>query len=118
MSTREPVQPRILESIDEALDFYANQTIVVSNRLHVLLLAWRAGAIPIAVVLPGKNEKVRRLFRDVGLQGHVIELSELGEPSELDFLRHTRRRADLAELFEAQREILQRCIEDSLGRVS
>lgn len=109
---------RALATVDDALEFYSRQALVFSNRLHVLLLAWRAGAIPVATLLPGKNEKIRRLFHDLEMGSHIIELSEfdclVGGP---DFMQNMLARDRLNEIFVVQQKLLRHCIDTSVGHV-
>jgi polysaccharide pyruvyl transferase WcaK-like protein len=65
-----------MSSIEENLLEYANVDYVFSNRLHVLLLALRAGVTPIALVRRGSNAKIRGLFSDMGLASHCFDVDE------------------------------------------
>lgn len=65
----------LMEGIEENLRIYSDVEYVVSNRLHVLLLAYAAGAVPIAVVDAGSNEKIRALYRDLGIDCWCVEVS-------------------------------------------
>jgi polysaccharide pyruvyl transferase WcaK-like protein len=51
---------------------YMEAAFVVSNRLHVLLLAWQSGASPIALISEA-NIKIRGLFEDLSLEEFVFE---------------------------------------------
>lgn len=57
----------LVGGIEENLAFYSSAEFVVSNRLHVLLLAWRAGAQPVAVIKGGENKKIVGIYEDAGL---------------------------------------------------
>jgi polysaccharide pyruvyl transferase WcaK-like protein len=56
----------LLAGIEENLSYYSSAGLVVSNRLHVLLLAWRAGTPAIAVVKNGDNKKIVGIYEDTG----------------------------------------------------
>jgi polysaccharide pyruvyl transferase WcaK-like protein len=51
---------------------YMEAAFVVSNRLHVLLLAWQTGASPIALISEA-NIKIRGLFEDLSLEEFAFE---------------------------------------------
>jgi len=54
---------------------YAATRFVVSNRLHVILLAASKGAIPFCVPTTGKNRKITDLLESVGLGSLVLDHS-------------------------------------------
>lgn len=66
----------LMNSVEENVGFYANSDYVFSNRLHVLLLALRAGATPVALIKNGGNRKIRGLFSDLGLEDFCIDMDE------------------------------------------
>lgn len=55
------------EGVGAAIDDYADAAYVFSNRLHVLLLAWRGGVVPMPFLKTGDNRKIEGIFADVGL---------------------------------------------------
>lgn len=59
------------ESLTDNSNIYGGVKYVVSNRLHVLLLALSAGATPIAIIDFVSNEKILSVFEDAGL-GHLV----------------------------------------------
>ncbi len=61
------------DSIADAVAYYSRFKYVVSNRLHVLLLAMYAGSIPVPYLEGGKNEKIRSLFKTMGIENYVYE---------------------------------------------
>lgn len=58
--------------IQDAENFYRRSRVVVSNRLHSLLLAGSVGNAMIAAPISEHNKKIRALFSDVGLGKHVV----------------------------------------------
>ena len=66
----------MVSSIEDALKRYSEVSYVISNRLHVLLLAWFAGATPIALISKSKNQKIRGILNDLGLEKFIIEYDE------------------------------------------
>nr|WP_010133608.1 polysaccharide pyruvyl transferase family protein [Microbulbifer agarilyticus] len=67
-----------LDSIDAITKQYQNSEFVISNRLHVLLLAFLNGAIPIAVV--GEDDsKIEGCFHKLDLEGNVFNWSDVNE---------------------------------------
>lgn len=61
-------------SIDEAAAIYANACCVISNRLHVLLLAARSGTLPVPLAKADDNVKITSILRDNGLSELVLDL--------------------------------------------
>lgn len=62
----------LLAGIEENLSCYSSAGLVVSNRLHVLLLAWRAATPAIAVVKMGDNRKIVGIYEDAGFGGYCL----------------------------------------------
>lgn len=58
-------------SIYELDDYYSNLDLVISNRLHVILLAGLNGALSIAYVDPVTNKKIIGLLENLGLVGNI-----------------------------------------------
>ena len=67
----------LLTSIEGALQSYSKCEFVISNRLHVLLLAGIAGAIPIAVVSGKENQKIIGVYEGMGLSRLLIPVESL-----------------------------------------
>lgn len=61
------------KSIDRALEIYGECRAVLSNRLHVLLLALKAGSTPVAVIDRELDTKVTSIFEGVGLGDHLVD---------------------------------------------
>jgi hypothetical protein len=58
-------------TIQNVLDTYSKSKFVISNRLHVLLVALLCGATPIALVGPN-DKKIKGVFEDLGLERLII----------------------------------------------
>lgn len=56
---------------------YAQATAVFSNRLHVLLLALRQGVPAYAVIDPAVNSKIAGIYRTVGLDAYIVDITKL-----------------------------------------
>lgn len=67
-------------SIDATEKLYCRSNVVVSNRLHVLLLAGCKGNAMIAAPVNNHNKKIISLFKDMGLEEHVFESAERVHP--------------------------------------
>lgn len=107
-----------LEQIDDALRFYGRQSIVVSNRLHVLILAWRAGSIPVPILRPGKNNKIRNLFTDLGLQDLIIEVDDPASiSSSLSAVSRTALGERLFQIFQEQGEKLREVVSEKVREI-
>lgn len=61
-------------TLDEALQLYNGAAFVLSNRLHVLLLALVAGSIPIAVIDKEKHHKITGIFSDENIGELVCDI--------------------------------------------
>lgn len=58
---------------DAIESIYDQCKIVISNRLHVLILAASRGAVPVPLLAPSET-KVRSIFEDMGLGRQIIEV--------------------------------------------
>lgn len=63
-------------TLDEAAEIYSNTTYVISNRLHVLLLALQCGATPLPLVHKSDNRKITSIFEDNGLDNLILNTQE------------------------------------------
>jgi hypothetical protein len=61
-------------SIDEAASLYAGACCVISNRLHVLLLAAQSGTLPIPLADMKDNVKITSILDDNGLSDLIVNL--------------------------------------------
>ena len=59
-------------NIETALDFYRTTPLVISNRLHVLLMAASQGARILAVVGSKGGDKLEGLLNDLGLEEAIL----------------------------------------------
>lgn len=64
-------------SIDSNIELYSKYKFVVSNRLHVLLLALISGSTPIAAIELNENSKIVGIFHDLGLSSNLLEVHQL-----------------------------------------
>lgn len=94
-------------SLRDLQDRYRELGIVISNRLHVILLAAASGSTPICLPTGTKNSKITQLLHSVGLAKLVVvSPSEMGDIAEL--------RAAIQPAFEAQRRLLHSCLSSKL----
>jgi Uncharacterized conserved protein len=63
----------VSRSIRETVEFYSRCELVITNRLHVLLLAAHSGTLPMAYLEPDEGPKIRGILRDAGLETLVVE---------------------------------------------
>jgi polysaccharide pyruvyl transferase WcaK-like protein len=61
-------------SLGDVPHVYGQSALVVSNRLHSLLLGLQMGSQVLAVI-PPEDTKIRDQFRDLGLSSHIIEMT-------------------------------------------
>jgi len=62
-------------SINEALSLYSNAEMVISNRLHVLLLAIKVKTLPLAITQVDKHHKLVSMFYDEQLYECVLDIN-------------------------------------------
>lgn len=62
-------------SISDAMYLYSKSEMVISNRLHVLLLAIKAGTLPIAITNVDKHFKLVSMFYDENVKECVFDVS-------------------------------------------
>ncbi|WP_177199680.1 polysaccharide pyruvyl transferase family protein [Cellulomonas sp. KH9] len=66
-------------------ELYGSARMVISDRLHVLVLASLGGAVPTEMVT-GPRQKVRSHFAQIGLEGISLDLSETSTAEATEFL--------------------------------
>lgn len=68
------------KSISETCDFYSNIDLIITNRLHVYLLALSSGTKSILLISPTGSKKIEGISKDLGLQNTIfnnpLEISE------------------------------------------
>ena len=67
---------RRLTSPEQLPDIYGDAAIVVSNRLHSLLLGLQWGASVVALISERCEQKVKNQFRDMGLESQIVDLKQ------------------------------------------
>ncbi len=88
-------------------DAYAGCALVVSDRLHVLVLALTEGAVP-CCLLPSSEDKIARHFAAIGARGIAADVSALEEDALVAaFGRAARRSDELRGLSDAARGAVQ-----------
>jgi polysaccharide pyruvyl transferase WcaK-like protein len=104
-------------SLDEAARVYADAWCVISNRLHVLLLALQSGTLPIALADSKDNIKITSILNDNNLEELVVSLNQ-GVTSSVTRLRSIlgMRAAILARLADVRDRNAQR-VEEGFERV-
>jgi len=80
----------VSSSINDCFRVYSGCDLLLSNRLHALLMAGYVGVKPIAVVSVGKNSKISAMFADLNMSKFVIDLERLAEfePPCGDYMAH------------------------------
>jgi len=64
---------KLLE-LQEAYDLYASAEIVLSNRLHVLLLALQGDTLPAAIINKSEHHKITGIYSDENLQDLILDI--------------------------------------------
>lgn len=72
-----------LITLDNASDYYGQSQIVLSNRLHVLLLSYKFGALPIGLTDLKSHRKIQGIFQDNSLEDFLIDVYQ-GDTSIVD----------------------------------
>lgn len=65
--------------LETTKEFYLRSNIIISNRLHALLLGGSVGNAMIAVPIGSVNKKIVSLFNDLGLEEHIFDVVEQGQ---------------------------------------
>jgi|GEM_PF-452002 len=76
-----------VDDIDGLCDVYSTCRAIFSNRLHALLMAAHAGAIPFALISRGQQPKIEGMFEDLGLGQWLIDVDAVADwqmPEEFD----------------------------------
>lgn len=96
------------KEIKETKSLYSRSGIVISNRLHSLLLAGSVGNKMIAAPIGENNKKIRSLFDDIGIGRNVFSAPEtlkesLSEffPSTLDLFNAQKQKDSINEFFDS-----------------
>ena len=98
---------------------YARARIVLTNRLHVFLLALQQGAVPFVVTRVKRHHKISAMFKALRLEEFMLDLSarsEVHAVTQLDDAELNRRRQRLVEAAERQREALDQAFDAVVGR--
>jgi hypothetical protein len=104
-------------TLDEAVRLYAGAWCVVSNRLHVLLLALQSGSLPLALADANDNVKITSILDDNDLGDLVVSLNQAAEASLAHFESALRGRAQTLARLERIRDLNAQRIEDGFARV-
>lgn len=62
------------ENLNDAIDIYRDCAFIYSNRLHALLIGLSAGAVPIAMLTTGQDNKIRGVFENALLSKNLYSL--------------------------------------------
>jgi polysaccharide pyruvyl transferase WcaK-like protein len=104
-------------ALDEARALYGNACCVLSNRLHVLLLAAQCGGLPVALVHLSENAKITSMLTDNGLDDLVIRLDGDADTNLRRFDAILLRRTVVMARIEKARRDNRRLIADSLSEI-
>lgn len=74
-----------LLSVEEAFHIYSNAEFVLSNRMHVLMLAVKANTLPIALTNTSEHFKLVSIFKDENMEDCLFDIEGL----ETDTLQNT-----------------------------
>ncbi|MDT0595942.1 polysaccharide pyruvyl transferase family protein [Glaciecola petra] len=90
--------------ISEAFTLYSGAKTVISNRLHVLLLAAQASSLPLALVNKKDNVKITSIFNDNQLGDCILDL-DLNDKELKDSLEHVLKvKSNILSTFKQKRE--------------
>lgn len=64
-------------SLTDSVELYSQSEYVISNRLHVLLIAAACRAVPIPLIKKGENRKIESIFEDNQLDELIIYESDI-----------------------------------------
>ena len=63
-------------TLQNAASYYGNASIILSNRLHVLLLGYKYGAPTVCISDIEKHRKIRGIFYDNGLENLLLDFNQ------------------------------------------
>ncbi len=63
-------------TLNNAKEYYSDVSWNISDRMHSLLLGYKFGALPIALIDIKKNKKIFQTFKDCGLKDLIIDTYE------------------------------------------
>lgn len=63
-----------LITLDNASEYYGKARLIITNRLHVLLLAYKYGALTIGLTDLQKHKKINGIFIDNGLEDCLLDI--------------------------------------------
>jgi polysaccharide pyruvyl transferase WcaK-like protein len=104
-------------SLDSFESFYASADLVISNRLHCLLLGAHCGAVPVALT-SREHGKVNALFETVGWKSLLLHVEDRGAIAQrLAAIRRDlpRLRNMVASSFDEQRRFGRQSLERRFG---
>lgn len=87
-----------LITLENANDYYGQSQIVLSNRLHVLLLSYKYGALPIGLTDLTGHKKIQGIFRDNGLDSLLIDIHQVDTSMVDSFQAITEQRNEYLEI--------------------
>lgn len=61
-------------NLDTAKEYYCKASYNISDRMHSLLLGYKYGALPVAVIDTDKNVKIGQTFKDANLEKLIIDI--------------------------------------------
>lgn len=84
-----------LITLDNAQDYYGKTQLVITNRLHVLLLAYKYGALTVGLTDLDKHKKILGIFQDNRLSDQLIDIHYDNQEIIKAFKRITDNRTEL-----------------------
>lgn len=65
-----------LITLQNANQYYGESSVIITNRLHVLLLGYKYGALTIGLTDVRKHSKIAGIFKDEGIENHLIDINQ------------------------------------------
>ena len=65
-----------LITLENAQEYYGNSSLVFSNRLHILLLAYKYHALTVGLTDIAEHVKIKGIFEDARLANHLIDINQ------------------------------------------
>lgn len=97
-------------SVNSALELYATAAYVVSNRLHVLLMAMSQDALAIPLINIRKHRKISGLFEDAHLGMTMIDTTRFSKEDlikTISEIRHAKHEKQYEKLFQKKAQLLK-----------
>ncbi|QRQ99469.1 polysaccharide pyruvyl transferase family protein [Dyadobacter sandarakinus] len=104
-------------TLSQANEIYGNAKFIISNRLHVLLLALKCGALSFPLVDVVDNKKITSIFNDNNLSDLILDIKSSAEENGRQIVRNFEKREAVMGEFKKIQAANKQVIEEKLSTV-